>query len=366
MADLKFSGDGFMKTSVDKSNLLYSRQDAKRPVHSYNVINKKQLDQLKDLDSKASSARAMTVKGQSTVAELRPGCRYKFDLGGNTPEFIILTVSHSSDHNGNYQNSFSAVPSKIEVPPYTDPHVIRRCAMQPAVVKDNKDSDKLGRVKVKFAWSDFSPWMRISTPTSGKDKGWHFIPEIGEQVMVNFEGDDVDKPFVSGSLYDGAAKSGLGDDDNDIKSLKTRSGNTVILNDKEGSITIQDPKGSVLILKGDETIEISSKKKITITSKDIDIKAEKNINIEAGGEMNIKSAKAMHLSTQDAMKQESMKEFKIATMDKFNTSSLKDTKIAATMNLSLEGTIKAEMKGLQASVQGTAQATVKAAIVMIN
>jgi type VI secretion system secreted protein VgrG len=366
MSDLKFNGDGFAKTSVDKSKILYSRKDSKRPIHAVNIVNKMQLDHVKKLDSQRAVSRSMTITGQSTVSELKPGYRFKFDIGGNTPEFIILSVSHKSDHNGNYSNSFSALPSKVEVPPYTDPHAIRKSGMQPAIVKDNKDSDKQGRVKVKFAWSDFSPWMRISTPHSGKDKGWHFVPEIGEDVMVDFEGNDVDKPFVIGSLYQGNAKSGLGDDTNDIKSLKTRSGNTIILNDKEGSITIQDPKGSVLILKGDETIELSSKTKIIIKSKDIDIKAEKNINIEAGETMTLKSGKAMQLSTQDTMKQESMKEFKISTMDNLSTSSMKDTKVSATMNLTLEGTMKAEMKGLQASVEGSAQATVKAAIVMIN
>ena len=365
MASLK-SGEGFAKTSIDKSKTLFSRKDSKRTAHVVNTINKTQLDLMKELDAKAATSRSLTVSGQSSVAELKPGYRFKIDIGGNSPEYIILSVNHYSSHAGNYSNNFTAVPSKVEVPPYTDPHIIRKCEMQPAIVKDNKDKDKLDRIKVKFAWSDNSPWMRILTPHSGKDKGWHFIPEIGEDVMVDFEGGDVDKPFVLGSLYTGAAKSGLGDDNNDIKSLKTRSGNTVILNDKEGSITIKDPKGSVLILKGDETIQLSSKSKITISSTNIDIKASKNINIEAGESLSIKSGKEMKLSSQDAIKQDSMKEFSISTLDKLTTSSMQDTTIKATMNLKLEGTMNAEMKGLQATVQGTAMAVVKGPMVMIN
>ena len=147
----------------------------------------------------------------------------------------------------------------------------------------------------------------MSAPHSGKDKGWHFIPEIGEDVMIDFEGGDVDKPFIIGSLYHGNSKSGLGDNNNDIKSLKTRSGNTIILNDKDGSITIKDAQGSVLILKGDDTIELTSKTKIVIKSKDIDIKADNSINISAGGSLNIKSGGDMALNSQSNMKQDSLK-----------------------------------------------------------
>lgn len=365
MATLK-SGDGFAKASIDKSKTLFSRKDSKRTAHIVNAVNKVQLDLVKDLDAKGATARALTVSGQSSVAELKPGYRFKIESGGNSPEYIILSVTHYSSHFGNYSNNFTAVPSKVEVPPYTDPHIIRKCEMQPAIVKDNNDRDKLDRIQVKFAWSEFSPWMRILTPHSGKDKGWHFIPEIGEDVMVDFEGGDVDKPFVMGSLYTGAAKSGLGDENNDIKSLKTRSGNTVTLNDKEGSITIQDSKGSILVFKGDDTIEFKSNKQILIQSEEINIKANKNINIEAGGELKLKSTGAMSLSTQDAMKQDSMKEFKISTLDKLKTSSAQDTKISSTMNLTLEGTIKAEMKGAMASVKGSAMTEVKGGMVMIN
>ena len=133
-------------------------------------------------------------------------------------------------------------------------------------IRDLVRSRGLGDVYKRQPWTDLSPWIRMSAPHSGKDKGWHFIPEIGEDVMIDFEGGDVDKPFIIGSLYHGNSKSGLGDNNNDIKSLKTRSGNTIILNDKDGSITIKDAQGSVLILKGDDTIELTSKTKIVILS----------------------------------------------------------------------------------------------------
>lgn len=113
-------------------------------------------------------------------------------------------------------------------------------------------------------------------------------------------------------------------------------------------------------------ITIHSDGHIQIEGESITMKAKKDILLEAGEKLTAKSMKEMSMTTNDAMKQESLKAFKISTMDELTTSSMKDTKVSATMNLSLSGTMKAEMKGLQASVEGTAQATVKAAMVMIN
>ncbi|HRH67800.1 MAG TPA: contractile injection system protein, VgrG/Pvc8 family, partial [Bacteroidia bacterium] len=132
------SGDGFAQTALAKSKSLFARTDANRRVHLLNVVNKKQLDSTRELDSKAAAARALTVRGQSTKAELKPGHRFKISSGGNSPEFIVLSVTHNSTRVGNYTNSFTAIPAKAEVPPYTNPHVIRKSEMQPAVVKDNK------------------------------------------------------------------------------------------------------------------------------------------------------------------------------------------------------------------------------------
>lgn len=368
MPEPQYSGDGYLKTALEKSAEIFSRKDPDRPLHLPQAINQSQLDLVKDLDAKAKVAKTLDVSGSSYFHGLRPGYAFKINMGkGVSREYIATRVTHICNKKGHYENRFEAVDATVEVPPYTNPRIIRRCEMQPAVVSDNKDTDnKLGRVKVKFAWSDVSPWIRIAAPHSGKDKGWHFIPEIGEDVMVDFEGGDVDKPFILGSLYAGNSQSGLGDADNDIKSLKTRSGNTVVLNDKEGSITIMDAKGSVLIIKGDDTIELKSKKSILIQSEEINIKADKNITIEAGGEMTLKSAKAMSLGTQDEMKQEAMKAFKISTNDQLQASSMQDAKISSTTNLSLEGTVKAEMKGGMASLEGSAQTTVKGGFVMIN
>ncbi|WP_282057310.1 phage baseplate assembly protein V, partial [Maribacter luteus] len=67
-------------------------------------------------------------------------------------------------------------------------------------VLDNADPNGLGRIKVQFPWQKpmgtSTPWIKMATPYSGSGKGFYFIPEKDEEVLVGFEGDNPEKPFV--------------------------------------------------------------------------------------------------------------------------------------------------------------------------
>lgn len=78
--------------------------------------------------------------------------------------------------------------------------------------------------------------------------------------MVAFRYDDPNRPFVLGSLFHGKSGTG-GGSSNKTKSLTTRSGCTITLDDEKGSVTVADPTGSTIILNGDNTITIDAKDK---------------------------------------------------------------------------------------------------------
>ncbi len=65
------------------------------------------------------------------------------------------------------------------------------------------------------------------------------IPEVGDQVIVNFVHQHPDRPFVMGGMFHGGIGAG-GGADNNIKSLSSRSGNKLELNDGEGSVFLTD------------------------------------------------------------------------------------------------------------------------------
>lgn len=65
---------------------------------------------------------------------------------------------------------------------------------------DNNEPMGMGRVRVQFPWQEeknqITPWIRLIQPHSGAGKGFHFIPEIGEEVLVGHESQNAEKPFV--------------------------------------------------------------------------------------------------------------------------------------------------------------------------
>ncbi len=69
-------------------------------------------------------------------------------------------------------------------------------------------TDKYGRVRIQFHWDRFGGsddkstcWVRCMMPWTGKGWGAIAIPRIGQEVVVQFEEGDPDRPLVIGMLY---------------------------------------------------------------------------------------------------------------------------------------------------------------------
>uniref|UniRef100_UPI0027B94046 type VI secretion system Vgr family protein n=1 Tax=Aquabacterium sp. TaxID=1872578 RepID=UPI0027B94046 len=71
---------------------------------------------------------------------------------------------------------------------------------------DELYTDRLGRIKVKFHWqanpfapqranSDHSCWVRVVQRAATAGGGHQFIPRIGQEVLVGFLGNDIDRPL---------------------------------------------------------------------------------------------------------------------------------------------------------------------------
>ncbi|QDZ30389.1 DUF2345 domain-containing protein [Noviherbaspirillum sp. UKPF54] len=67
-------------------------------------------------------------------------------------------------------------------------------------------SDRLGRIRIRFHWQhngDASCWVRVAQMFAGPGYGAQFIPRIGQEVLVKFFENDIDRPIVTGVLYNG-------------------------------------------------------------------------------------------------------------------------------------------------------------------
>jgi uncharacterized protein involved in type VI secretion and phage assembly len=146
--------------------------------------------------------------------------------------------------------------------------------MARAIVAANQDPDQLGRVRVTYPWLGAvnsevpSNWAYVCQPYASKEGGTFFLPEKGDQVVVFFEGGNLDSPIIIGTLYSAKTKpqaSGRTGDfnaagKNNLRYIKTRSGHLLCFDesDDEGGIVIQD--------KDKRRFEIQSKKKKVIIS----------------------------------------------------------------------------------------------------
>ena len=76
--------------------------------------------------------------------------------------------------------------------------------------------DALGRVKVRFHWQlaeapedRDSCWVRVLNRQAGPGMGWQWLPRIGQEVLVDFMGGDIDRPVILGALYNGQGEGGV-------------------------------------------------------------------------------------------------------------------------------------------------------------
>lgn len=256
--------------------------------------------------------------------------------------YIITEITHIIGSGNSYTNRFTALSSSVHNLPAPDvPLPVAQT--QQAIVLSNDDPEKQGRVQVKMNWQTEgmqTSWIRVMTPDAGKsdqvttNRGFVFIPEKDDIVLVGFRYDDPNRPFVMGSLFNGKTGTG-GDSGNKKKSLTTRSGCTIVIDDEKRSITLADPTGSTVILNGDKTITIDAKDKINIHSKEIEILADEKIRIEANSTVEVLSKTSTFEGTTEA---------KIKS-----NASIKEE--AATINIKATATLKAT--GETVDVEGT-------------
>jgi len=284
--------------AYDKSNELYAA-----PMQQYSsarVANKNQIDTHLQNQEEAAASMLNTINAKSNKQGIGIGsivklssAKYDNKAYDTQPygSYLITSITHKASGNEEYSNSFMAIPAGVKnIPaPQVELPIARS---QIATVLSNEDPEKKGRIQLQFQWQTNNmktEWLRVMSPDAGKsdlvgtNRGFAFIPEAGDTVMVGFRYGDPNRPYVMGSMFNGNTGAG-GSDANKSKSIITRSGTIITLDDDEGKgkITLFDPSGSTITLNGDETITISAPKDITINSKEISMSAEENVNITSG------------------------------------------------------------------------------------
>ena len=173
------------------------------------------------------------------------------------------------------------------------------------VVTENKDPSKIGRVKVKLpilSEDDSTLWLPIVMMGAGQNRGWFFIPEPDDEVLVMFEHGDINHGVVVGALWNGVDNPSDNNKDgkNDRRVIKSRAGSRVVLDDStdtpgiiledgtgKGRITIDTKNKKIIIeaLEGDVCFQTPADQ-MKIVAKSVELTASSgNIEVHAGSTM---------------------------------------------------------------------------------
>ena len=169
----------------------------------------------------------------------------------------------------------------------------RYYGVYPAVVDDNQDPDKQGRVLVRLPWSPdagggaYKAWARLATTMAGGKRGTWLVPDPGDEVLVGFHDGDPRWPYVIGALWNGkddppqAMQAG-----NNVKSIVSRSGIRITLDDTDGAVTLtlETPGGQQVSLAdggAQVTVQDSNGNSCQLAPSGITITAASKLTISA-------------------------------------------------------------------------------------
>ena len=297
--------------------------------------------------------------GEPVVVQIPPNMCKRRDMG----RYRIVKITHRIEVSGGYANSFKGIPASMEYIPTEDMRMPVAHAML-AEVTDNADPENLGRVQVQFAWqksrNKTTNWIRVrsldagSSETVSKNRGFVFVPEIGDQVMVDFELGDPCRPYVSGSMFHKNNGEG-GNADNHIKTIVTRSGHTLEFNDDENGqwgITIKDRNGCALHLdtKG-KNIEITAPETMSFTAKNVSINAQENVQIAAKQNVDITAESDINLAAKGNLTEQADGDMSVAVKGNINAEAKTDVNLSG-QNARVDAKSKMTINGTETLASG--------------
>ena len=157
------------------------------------------------------------------------------DSNSNDPDWqtvqkIIITPYYTIQT----EKGTSQYALTMPCPPMEHPF-IKTSGAQRAYVAESGDPTKMGRVCIRYPWQQqddaSSPWIRVAVPfapSNSENGGMLFTPNEGDEVLVDYENGNIERPFVIGSLYNGSVKS-----PSNKRAIVSERGHSITFNDDD-------------------------------------------------------------------------------------------------------------------------------------
>lgn len=297
--NLQKSTNPFQQSAFNSSQNLFTKAPTAHFHHS--LLHKGQVEiEEAIIKQKVKQQNLVYIEATSNNPELRIGDIAKINIWmpgheifktGKTPieSYRIIEITHEFSDGEGYTNTFIGLPKEVTVPAYCDEYEYPKAPLQHAVVTDNKDPLRMGRVRVQFVWqkpdNQQTPWIQVIQPHAGSGKGCFMNPEIGETVLIAFQGGNAEAPIVVGTAYNGGEIATYYTAENDIKVIQTRSGTQILFNDAEGSILITDPGKSSWFMDGKGNISVNAPNNMNFTvGNDFTVTIGNNFHVQVGND----------------------------------------------------------------------------------
>ncbi|MBV1921347.1 MAG: type VI secretion system tip protein VgrG [Pseudomonadales bacterium] len=279
----------------------------------------------------------ITGEGQTQCVRLLPGkllaIKQHFTPAFNRP-YLLTKVIHeglqpqsleegSSNRGTEYQSTFYTMPNetafRIQVHPKPKAYD-HQTALVCGPGGEEIYTDSYGRIKVQFHWDlqgkmndKSSLWIRVAQGFAGNGYGSMVVPRIGQEVIVQFEYGNPDRPIVTGSAFNinNTVPEGLPFNKTRtvFRSNSSPDGdghNELRIDDKKGKeqVYLHAEKDLDLRIKNDLKQHIQKDQHRIVTKqhnenigKDKHLDVGGNSNLEVGDSLSLKVGKDLHLKS---------------------------------------------------------------------
>lgn len=319
-----------LSKTYDKSKKVFGK--AVDELFEEGVTEKPQFEKFLKHQQSLAAGHFVQVNGETHHPMVSIGRTIQCDDNAILKNPVVVTAISAFFQDNGYNATFEASPADVGAQP--EVHHKRRSigTLQPGIVTDNKDPEKLGRVQIQMVWDDEGsslPWARIlqtgAGGSNGKSYGTHYIPRIGDQVLVGYLHGDPSVPIVLGSLYHSEHKPDFMTENGteEVLVVRTPQESTIRVLDKKGSeeiivsmkddkniirlelkepkITVESKDGTVLVkskaiqFNADDSIEMTAKKVTVKADTDVSVEAQMSVKLKADTQCNIEAGTTLGL-----------------------------------------------------------------------
>ncbi|EFK9692773.1 type VI secretion protein VgrG, partial [Campylobacter coli] len=162
-----------------------------------NSINTNDHLNLKDLNLSKSYSNTLTLLKKNII--FTPSFKAK-PKAPNSTQGIVIGESKDieSERNTIYTDEHGRVKARINL--YANQEELDNDTF----IANDIDINSSNLSSNTYKSYHHTPFLRVASHIASNHSGFFHTPRIGDEVIISFLDDDIDKPYVSGSLYNGA------------------------------------------------------------------------------------------------------------------------------------------------------------------